>query len=293
MRLSEQTTFRLGGECREWRVAETAREAAEALRDWAARGIPWRVMGGGSNLLVADAGIPEAVLQVKCGDAALRPVPGEEGLFAVAAGAVLDDVAARAAEEGLEGLTFANGIPGTIGGGTAGNAGAWGKALGDVVECVEWVAPDGSVRTAGRDELGFGYRQSRVGVLGGVLATVRLRLARGDRGRLGEERAAVLAERAGKHPDWRTERTAGSFFKNLPPAEPGGRRRAAGRLLEEAGAKAMRVGGARVFGKHANILVAEEGATAADVAELARRLQEAVAARFGVRLEPEVRYWGL
>ena len=287
--LTDYTTFRLGGPCRELVTAADAAKAAEAIRGWNAAGIPWRAMGGGSNLLVAEAGIPEAVLRIYSG---LPECRREDGLLSASAGTALDGLARFAAEEGQAGLGFASGIPGTVGGGICGNAGAFGAALGDVLERVEVLTRAGEKKRLPREELEFGYRSSSLQSTGEVVVRAWFRVAAGDQERLRAEREEILAMRRAKHPDWRVLPTAGSFFKNLPPETAGGPRRAAGKFLEEAGAKSMREGGAHVFAKHANIVIAGPGATAKDVATLTARMAAAVKEKFGLELAPEVRFWG-
>ncbi|MGD9613279.1 MAG: UDP-N-acetylmuramate dehydrogenase [Kiritimatiellia bacterium] len=288
-RLSNFTTFRLGGPCRELATVADAAAAAEVVCAWNAARRPWRIMGGGSNLLVADAGIPENVLRFATDQADVRL---DGGGLCVSAAAPLDALAEFAAEEGWAGLGFAAGIPGTVGGGLCGNAGAFGRQLGDVLDRVEILTRAGDLQRLARAALAFGYRASALPASGAVVVRAWFRTAPGDRAALRAERAEILALRRDKHPDWRTVPTAGSFFKNLPPAQPGEPRRAAGKYLEQAGAKTMRAGGACVFEKHANIVVAGPGATARDVATLAGRMAAAVRARFGFDLEPEVRFWG-
>ncbi len=287
--LTDYTTFRLGGACRELVTAAEARTAAAAIRGWNAAGIPWRTMGGGSNLLVADAGIPEAVLRIHSGVPECRL---EGDLLCATAGTELDALVRFAADEGRAGLGFASGIPGTVGGGLVGNAGAFGTQLGDVLERVEVLARTGDAIVRQRAELEFRYRASSLQPTGEVVVRAWFRTAAGDSAKLKAERAEILAQRKEKHPDWRALPTAGSFFKNLPPETPGGPRRAAGKYLEQAGAKQMREGGAYVFPKHANIVIAGPGATAADVARLAARMAAAVREKSGFDLEPEVRFWG-
>lgn len=204
----------------------------------------------------------------------------------------MDAVSQFSAEEGKTGLGFAAGIPGTVGGGICGNAGAFGSQLGDVVERVEVLTREGDARVLRREELSFGYRCSSLQQTGDVVVRAWFRVGAGDCSRVRAEREEILGMRKGKHPDWRALPTAGSFFKNLPPEEAGGHRRAAGKFLEEAGAKAMREGGAYVFEKHANIVIAGPGATAHDVARLSARMASAVREKFGFALEPEVRFWG-
>jgi len=288
--LKKFTTFRLGGPCRQLVVASDATRIVEVLRDWNASGTPWRVMGGGSNLLVADEGIPEAVLRVTTDESELMPV--EDGIC-VGAGMPLDACSQLAADKGLRGLGFASGIPGTVGGGVCGNAGAFGAALGDVIQGIEWVSPQGEIHMLPREALEFGYRSSSLQESGGVITRVWFCLGKGDAQQLCSARDNILAVRREKHPDWRVLPTAGSFFKNLPPAVEGGHRQSAGAVLEKAGAKEMYEGGARVFEKHANIVIAQEGATARDVAKLTSRMAAAVREQFSIELTPEVRFWGL
>jgi UDP-N-acetylmuramate dehydrogenase len=197
-----------------------------------------------------------------------------------------------AAEEGLAGLCFAAGIPGTVGGGICGNAGAFGASLGDVLERVEVLTRAGEKKSILRTELEFGYRCSSLQQTGDIVMRAWFKAPAGDAGQLKAEREEILAMRREKHPDWRALPTAGSFFKNLPPETEGGHRRAAGKYLEQAGAKTMREGGAQVFEKHANIVIAGPGAKARDVALLAARMAAAVKEKFGIALEPEVRFWG-
>ena len=287
--LTDFTTFRLGGPCRELATVSDGKAAADAIRGWNAEGVPWRAMGGGSNLLVADDGIPDAVLRMVSEWPDCR-MDGES--ICASAGTALDALARFAADEGRAGLGFASGTPGTVGGGICGNAGAFGLSLGDALDCVEVLTRAGEMKVLPRETLEFGYRSSSLQATGAVAVRAWFRTAAGDRAKLRTEREEILAARKAKHPDWRALPTAGSFFKNLPAETEGGRRRAAGIFLEQAGAKAMREGGAYVFGKHANIVIAGPGATARDVAKLAARMAAAVKGKFGLGLEPEVRFWG-
>jgi len=287
--LKEYTTFRIGGPCRDCVTVVDTKAVVEILLEWKASAIPWRVMGGGSNLLVADEGIPEAVLRLVSD----KPdFDRTEGGLSASAGMSLDELSQLAVSEGLSGLEFASGIPGTVGGGICGNAGAFGSALGDLLEQVELVTREGDIQIILREGLEFGYRCSSLQQGGGVVTRVWFRLGQGDTGQLNEAREEILALRREKHPDWRVFPTAGSFFKNLAPAVAGGHRQAAGKYLEEAGAKEMREGEARVFEKHANIVIAGAGATARDVAKLTSRMAAAVRDQFSLELTPEVRFWG-
>ena len=287
--LSNHTTFQLGGPCREWAEVADAAGARERILSWNAASVPWRTMGGGSNLLVADEGIEEAVLCFRSDKPAISV---ESESISAMASTSLDEIARMAAHEGWEGLGFASGIPGTLGGAICGNAGAFGKSMGQVVERIECLDRYGRAVVLSGDELGFEYRASSIQNMGLVIVRAWLRLCPGDRDKLLAERDEILAARRSKHPDWKQVPTAGSFFKNLPPASAGGMRRAAGLFLDAIGARQMSFGRARVFEKHANILIAERGAKAGDVRDLAIKMAKAVYDRFGFALEPEVQMWG-
>lgn len=284
------TTFHLGGACRALVFCETAVQVGQAVECLAEADEPFLLIGGGSNLLVSDVGLDCVVIRfatqqfdVQC-----------EGMdLIVGAGTPLDDVAHFAVRAGLDGLLFATGIPGTVGGAVAGNAGAFGEQMADRVLSLDLVGRDGRRREATRDDLDFSYRASSLQQTGDIVLAARLRLKRGDRPRLLSERRRILSLRREKHPDWRVLPTAGSFFKNIEPTSAAGRRQAAGWFLEQAGAKSMRVGGARVFEKHANIIVADPaGCRAADVRQLSQRMAAAVHEKFGLDLVPEVRLLG-
>ena len=294
--LAPLTTFGLGGPCDEYREASSAAKIADSLRDWTVRQMPWHVLGGGSNVLVADEGIPGGVLRLTPPpDATVQALP--DGTLLCPAGMRLDEAVLQGIENGQLGPLWAelSGIPGTVGGAVCGNAGAFGVQIGDFVDKVELVRPDGRVELLSHDALAFAYRTSALQKGIGVVSRIWLRGtgAQSDRAAARARRDEILALRHEKHPTLGPglPGTAGSFFRNLPPPEPGARRQPAGALLEAVGAKSMRVGGAYVFEKHANILMAGPDATAADVRALAERLQTAVRDRFGVSLTWEVRTW--
>ena len=291
--LKHYTTFRLGGPCRELATAHDPDEAIRILECWSAGSRPWLPLGGGSNLLVSDSGLPDHSI--------LRLAPGPEPVAIssdglIWAGTPLDALAATACAAGLSGLEDFSGIPGTLGGSVCGNAGAFGKSLSDVVTAVDLWTPSRGLHTLPASALDFAYRSSALQyppLFPCAVLRVHLRLTPvPSPAPLLVRRAEILALRASKHPDTAQVGTAGSYFKNLPPATPGGRRQPAGALLDAIGAKTLRVGGAYVFPKHANILVTDPAtATAADVHALADLLASAVLARFDVPLVPEVRAW--
>ena len=287
--LSRHTSFGIGGPAALLVSVGSVRELAAALNAARAAGVEPLLLGAGTNLLVSDEGFPGLAVHVE-----LLDIHIDERSARVVAGAGVP--ATRLVDEaiaaGLAGLEFAAGLPGTVGGAVAGNAGCFGSSFGDLLAGATVVTRDGSVEElTDPRRFAFDYRCSSVADQGLAVAAARFRLEPGDRAALERRAAGHLASRAERHPP-PGARTAGSYFKNLPPEEPGGRRRGAGELLDRAGAKGLAVGDAAVFEGHANIIVNRGGATARDVLELARRLREIVRDRFGVELEPEVRFVG-
>jgi UDP-N-acetylmuramate dehydrogenase len=288
-RLSEFTTFRLGGRCPCVITCVTPHQLEIAVRDLASAGLSYVLIGGGSNLLVSDEGLPSAVIRYCCESVLIRE---EDTALDVTASMLLDDLARITAEKGLDGLATCSGIPGTVGGAIAGNAGAFGKQIGDVVELAVLLDAKGNKTTVPGRELEFAYRASRIQKTGEIVVAARLKLRRGDARALQHQREEILEKRRQKHPDWKVLPTAGSFFKNIEPTSKAEKRQAAGYFLEQVGAKAMKVGGARVFEKHANIIIADPGATAQDVLALSRQMAAAVKEKFSLELVPEVRTVG-
>jgi len=283
--LRDLTTLRIGGPADLVCAARNADEARGFQAFAAERGLPFFVLGGGSNLLGADGGFAGLVLKVATTD---FRVHGDA--VTVGCGLPFDEVIARTLDAGLTGLEFASGIPGTLGGALVGNAGCYGHEIGEFLVEATLLRPDGRLETVGPDAFGFDYRTTSLRETGAIVLEAVLRLARGDAAAAGDERAGHIADRRRKHPV--DLPSAGSWFRNLPPDEPGGRRRPAGVLLEQVGAKAMREGDAGVFDRHANIVVNLGQATSAEVERLVARMRGAVQARFGVALIDEVRRFG-
>jgi UDP-N-acetylmuramate dehydrogenase len=288
--LREATTFQLGGPCRFRMDCDGPDSLLDALRTLASEGLSPLVIGGGSNLLVSDAGLDAPV--IRYAKDALEPRRDGDSVE-VEGCAPLAALADWSVEEGLEGLVFATGIPGTVGGGIAGNAGAFGEQMADRLLALRVADGQGRVRDAAPGDFDFRYRSSRFRESGEVVVSARFALRPGDRGALRAERDRILAFRRERHPDWTVLPTAGSFFRNIEPTSAAERRQAAGWFLEQAGALEMRVGGAGLFPRHANMIVkADASCTARDVLDLSRRMAEAVWERFRLRLVPEVRILG-
>jgi UDP-N-acetylmuramate dehydrogenase len=283
--LSRWTTFRIGGPalalCR-MHTPEDARRFLDNAREYE---IPAIFLGGGSNILADDAGFQGLVLQTAMTDLSVR---GDA--LTVGAGLDFDALVAASLEAGLTGLEFASGIPGSVGGALVGNAGCYGHEIGEFIVEATILRADGTLETIGADDFEFAYRHSVFKTREDLVLEAVFKLTRGDTAAAGETRARIIAERRYKHPV--DLPCAGSYFKNLPPERPGERRRAAGSLLDRAGALAMREGDAGVFERHANIIVNLGAATSRDVLKLAERMKTAVSDRFGVDLSAEVRHLG-
>lgn len=288
-RLSHYTTFQLGGPCRSLVTCTNRAALRRAVETFGKAGEEFVLLGGGSNLLVSDAGITQHVIRY-FSEAPLIARIGNE--LVVQASTRLDDLASYAVQQGLDGLLCCTGIPGTVGGAIVGNAGAFGEQIGDRVVSVSAMDHHGNEREMNAEALGFGYRQSHLPGRDVIIVSARLRLRPGPLDRLRLRRQEILALRASKHPDWQRIPTAGSFFKNIEPTSSAERRQAAGWFLEQAGAKTLRVGGARPYEKHANIIVAERGCTAAQVMELSKQMAALVREQFGIELQREVRLLG-
>jgi UDP-N-acetylmuramate dehydrogenase len=278
--MSLHTTMRVGGPTDIFIEPESAEDIAVAVRACREAGAPLMVIGNGSNLVVRDGGIRGAVLHLGEGFSKLE---SEGEAIRAQGGALLSRVAAEAMRLGLCGMEFAAGIPGSVGGAAAMNAGAYGGEMKDVVREVRAVTPEGGIVRLANGEMRYGYRRSRALEEGLIVAAVELALKRGDAGesrRLAEEYAA---QRRQKQP--LELPSAGSFFKR-PPGNY------AGTLIEKAGLKGVSVGGAKVSEKHAGFIVNAGNATAADILALMALVRRKVWEDSGVALEPEVRIVG-
>ncbi len=278
--MAKHTTFRIGGPADYLVRPASAREVAAVLAAAGRHGVPVVVLGNGSNVLVRDKGIRGLVLKL---DAAMGEISHNGATVKAGAGAALGDVARYAGSIGLTGLEFAVGIPGSIGGAVFMNAGAYDGEIGCLVAAVTAVSPDGRLQRFGHADIRFGYRDSIFQHNGCIICEVELALAAGDDTAIGSKMSDYTCRREAKQPIELP--SAGSTFKRPPGYF-------AGTLIEQAGLKGFRIGGAEVSGKHAGFIVNVGGATAADVLALIKEVQRQVFERFGVRLQPEVRIFG-
>ena len=287
--LSKYTTFQLGGPCPLLIEGATAGQLPAIIQLLNKAGQPFLVIGQGANLVVADKGIDQVVIRF-CSET--PTIKGSGNRVTVSGDTLLDDLALFTIETEAGDLSYCTGIPGTVGGGIAGNAGAFGRQMGDHLISVELLGLDGKVRTVLHDELKFAYRHSKLKETGEIVLSATFDLPSADLAAVRAERERILEFRREHHPDWHKEPCAGSVFRNIEPTSAVERRQAAGRFLEEAGAKTMHVGGARLYEKHANIIVADSGCTAQDVWELSEKMATAVKDKFGIELVREVRFLG-
>lgn len=279
--LADHTSFRIGGPADLFVVVPGERELEKLLPVLSRSGRPWVVLGNGTNLLVADAGYRGVV--VRLGEGFRTLTRTARGLAAGAA-TPLPALARAAVEAGLAGCEFLAGIPGTVGGAVHMNAGAWGASLADIVAAVNTRREDGAEAVYVPAELHFGYRTSRFAGSREVVTRVEVALQPGEAEEIKRRTAELMAARRRTQPVGLP--SAGSVFKNPPGAK-------AGQLLEAAGVKGLRRGGAQVSEIHANFIVNTGGATAADVLGLISELQRRVEERFGVALEPEIQLLGV
>jgi UDP-N-acetylmuramate dehydrogenase len=282
--LSEFTTWKVGGPA-EWFAEPGSREELVALAAWAvAEGMPYRCIGAGSNLLIADAGLPGLTL---CN----RRLQGSRldaatGLVEAEAGEPIPTLARKAARLGLAGLEWSVGIPGTVGGAVVMNAGAQGGCLAERFVAAELIDPARPAEPFPLDRLGldFDYRHSRLQQEPLLVLVARFQLEPGhDPAAVSARTSANLHSRTSTQPY--QQPSCGSVFRNPEPEK-------AGRLIEALGLKGLNVGGAQVSTLHANFIVNTGDATAADIDNLIRRVQERVLQERGVALHPEVKRLG-
>ncbi len=284
--LSAWTTFRIGGPAEALVTVNETEELQAVLSLCSARATAWSLLGRGSNVLVSDEGFPGIIIVLGDGFRFVdREQRLDDGRVLVKVGAALglSRLADWAAEQGLSGLEFAAGIPGSLGGALVMNAGAWGSDIGSLVHEL-LLAGEEEIRTVPARDLDFSYRRLKgigQGVSGFVVTGVLLELVPEETLAIEEKMKELRRYRRDRQPVGMAN--AGSFFKN-----PAGD--SAGRLIEASGLKGLRVGDAEVSEKHGNFFVNRGRATARDMIELMHRVQEAVKRDSNIDLEPEVQF---
>ncbi len=285
--MSKHTSFRVGGPA-DWLLR--ANDADGLIRAvYAARRTkqPYRIIGGGSNILVSDAGIEGIVILNRANQYEL--IPHAKGVVLMAeAGVQLPRLAGELAKLGVSGMEWGVGVPGTVGGAVVQNAGAWGVETKDRLLSIEYIMPfSNRVRTIGAESLGLRYRGSNIldtaPVKRPIIVRAWFRLEQDEPEAIAARNARYRGERTAKQP---RQASGGSTFSN-PPGDH------AGRLLEAAGLKGFRIGGASFSEMHANFIVNEGNARASDIRQLIEHGQRVVQERFGITLNPEVEFVGV
>ena len=278
--MSSHTTFRIGGPAEVFLMPESYEQIRSALALCREEGVPYFVLGNGSNLLVSDSGYRGVIIQMdrNMGDIELK---GTE--IRACAGALLSSVAAAARKASLTGFEFAGGIPGTLGGAVVMNAGAYGGEMKDVLREVTVMTKEGDIRVIPSDRLELGYRTSIIKKAGYLVLEAVISLEKGDPQPIQEKTKELASKRTEKQPlDYPS---AGSTFKR-----PEGY--FAGKLIMDSGLRGFRVGGAQVSEKHCGFVINTGGATAKDVKELMDHVIRTVKEKYNITLEPEVKFLG-
>lgn len=277
--MSRHTTFRTGGPA-DLLVQPEAEQIAPILEVCRNEEIPWTVIGNGSNLLVGDGGIRGVVLEI---GKQMSDIVIEGTMITAGAGAMLSSIASRVAAAELTGMEFASGIPGSLGGAVVMNAGAYGGEMKDILQKVTVLTPDGTVQTLSVEELELSYRHSIIPEKGYLVISAILELQPGNADEIQSIMDDLKEKRVSKQP--LEYPSAGSTFKR-----PEGY--FAGKLIQDAGLRGFRVGGAQVSEKHCGFIINRDQATSTDICQLMQQVSEIVYEKFGVRLEPEVKKIG-
>jgi len=277
--MNRHTTFKVGGPCSVF-ISPEIEQIPSVLKLCKEYNVPYLIIGRGSNILVADKGYNGLVIEMGESN---RQITVNGTAITAGAGATLAAVAMIAYENGLAGFEFASGIPGSIGGGLFMNAGAYGGEMKDVAVSADAIDEEGNFVAISADEMDLSYRHSRFMNDNLIITSVTINLTEGNK----DEIKALMDDYNGRRKEKQPLNypSAGSFFKR-----PEGN--FAGKLIEDAGLKGLRVGGAQVSSKHCGFIVNVDNATSDDIIKLMNEVQDEVKAQFGIALEPEVKLIG-
>lgn len=278
--MKKHTTFRLGGPADYFLSPSDSAQIKEIIDICREKEISWFILGNGSNLLVSDEGYHGVVIQIYKN---MNQVTVDGTRIYAQAGALLSTVTKKAMEEGLTGMEFASGIPGTLGGAAVMNAGAYGGEMKDILVSVTVMTDEGEQKVLKAEELNLGYRTSIIKERGYIVLDVVLQLQVGDRDTIRNRMEELKVQRVTKQP--LEYPSAGSTFKR-----PEGY--FAGKLIEDAGLRGYRVGGAQVSEKHCGFVINTGDATTSDVVQLIHDVQNIIWNKFKVKLEPEIKFLG-
>ncbi|SKA98466.1 UDP-N-acetylmuramate dehydrogenase [Caloramator quimbayensis] len=277
--MKNHTSFRVGGPADIFIIPEKTWQVISAIKLFKEHNIPFFIMGNGTNIVVRDGGFKGAVIKLT----SLNNISVEGNKIKAQSGAFLSNVSMEALKNSLKGMEFASGIPGTVGGAVTMNAGAYGPEIKDVIESAVLCDYDGNLFCFNRDELELSYRHSIVQSGNYIVLEAVFALEKGDSTAIRSRMEELNRRRADKQP--LNYPSAGSTFKR-----PEGY--FAGKLIEDAGLKGYSIGGAKVSEKHAGFIINYNNATAKDIIELIKKVQEIVNEKFGVLLEPEIKIIG-
>jgi UDP-N-acetylmuramate dehydrogenase len=278
--MKNHTSFRIGGPVEALVIPKSENDLRKLLSFHRKNSIPLTVIGKGTKLLVSDEGIDGIIVKIS-GCFSKVSISGTKAR--VGGGRSLANLSRLVADHGLSGLEFAVGIPGTVGGGVAMNAGAHGAMMKDVVTNVVAMNREGEIREYSKDDLDFRYRESKLLYSNVIVLSVQMNFVRNDVER--------ILRTMHEYIQWRKKTqpldlpNAGSVFKNPTGSS-------AAKLIDMAGLKGIRAGGARISEKHANFIANEGNATARDVRCLMSKMKKEVFEKFGIMLEPEIRFLG-
>lgn len=278
--MKNHTSFKTGGEADVYVKADSAENIIKAVDILKEENIDYIIIGNGSNLLVSDKGFKGVVIEI---GSLMNKITVEGRKIYAQAGALLSSLSAAAADNGLTGLEFASGIPGSVGGAVFMNAGAYDGEIKDVIIGADVINKNGEIIRLSKDELELSYRSSVIEKKGYIVIGAEFELKEGSKEAIKEKMADFAARRRDKQP--LNYPSAGSTFKR-----PEGY--FAGKLIEDSGLKGKTIGGAQVSEKHAGFIINTGNATSSDILELMDCCIETVYNKFGVRLEPEVRFIG-
>lgn len=278
--MGKHTTFRIGGPADLFVAPENTDEIKKLIAICKEEEVPYFILGNGSNLLVSDKGYRGVIIQLYRSFGQITLMENE---IHAQAGALLSGIAAMAREASLTGFEFAGGIPGTLGGAVVMNAGAYGGEMKDVLKEVTVLTPEGEVVTLQARELQMGYRTSIIKESGYIVLEAVISLKKGDQDEIKSRMQELAGMRSSKQP--LSYPSAGSTFKR-----PEGY--FAGKLIMDSGLRGYQVGGAQVSEKHCGFVINTGNATAKDVTTLMADVQRIVMEKFGVKLEPEVKFLG-
>ena len=278
--MKRHTTFRIGGPAEIFVIPDNIEDVRKIIEICNAEDIPYFILGNGSNLLVSDKGYRGVVIQIDRNFGTVE-IKGTE--IHASAGALLSTIAAAARKEALTGFEFAGGIPGTLGGAVVMNAGAYGGELKDVLKSVTVMDQKGNIFEIPAEELQMGYRTSIIKTAGYIVLNAVLSLKEGNPEEIKKLTRELSEQRISKQP--LEYPSAGSTFKR-----PEGY--FAGKLIMDSGLRGYQIGGAQVSEKHCGFVINTGDATAEDVCSLMKNVIEIVHEKFGVTLEPEVKFLG-